>query len=101
MGGAREGVRVSPPKERRDMPLYMDVHKRVPGVTAGAVAEAHAQDLKVQAKHKANYLKYWLDEGAGTIFCLCEAPNKEAAIQVHREAHGLLADEVHEVKEGG
>ena len=29
-----------------------------------------------------------------------EAPDAEAANTVHREAHGLVADEVHEVKEG-
>jgi len=34
------------------------------------------------------------------IFCLAEAPDKEAAIRVHREAHGLVADEIFEVMEG-
>jgi hypothetical protein len=29
-----------------------------------------------------------------------EAPSKEAAIAVHREAHGMVADEIFEVKEG-
>ncbi|MEO8330401.1 MAG: nickel-binding protein, partial [Candidatus Nanopelagicales bacterium] len=41
-----------------------------------------------------------VDEKAGKIFCLVEAPSAEAAVQVHREAHGLLADEVFEVVEG-
>ena len=83
------------------MPLYMDVHKHVPGANAKAVAEAHARDLKAQGKHKVKFLKYWIDEGSGTIFCLSEAPNKEAPNAVHREAHGLVADEIHEVTEGG
>ena len=82
------------------MPLYMDVHKAVPGLTADAVADAHKKDLEVQERHGVKYLKYWFNEGDGTVFCLCEAPNKEAAIAVHREAHGLVADEVIEVKEG-
>jgi hypothetical protein len=82
------------------MPLYMDVHKHVEGLTADAVAGAHQRDLEVQAKHDVKYLKYWFDEGTGTVFCLCEAPSKEAAVAVHREAHGLLADEIIEVKEG-
>ena len=81
------------------MPLYMDIHKKVDGATADAVADAHAKDLEVQAKYGVNYQKYWIDENSGTIFCLVEAPNKEAAERVHREAHGLVADEVHEVKE--
>ncbi len=82
------------------MPLYMDVHKKVPGLTAQAVADAHQKDLQTQKKHGVQYLKYWFDEGTGTVFCLCQAPNKEAAVAVHREAHGLVADEIIEVKEG-
>jgi hypothetical protein len=46
------------------------------------------------------YIRYWFDDKAGKVFCLVEAPNKEAAAAVHREAHGLLADEIIEVKEG-
>ncbi len=82
------------------MALYMDTHKAVPGLTADAVAGAHQRDLEVQEKHGVSYLKYWFNEGEGTVYCLCEAPNKEAAVAVHREAHGLVADEIVEVKEG-
>jgi hypothetical protein len=82
------------------MPLYMDVHKHIEGLTGDAVGGAHEKDLEVQDKHDVKYLKYWYDEGTGTVFCLCEAPNKEAAEAVHREAHGLVADEIFEVKEG-
>jgi hypothetical protein len=82
------------------MPLYMDIHKHVPGLTAEAVAGAHARDLEVQKKHDVQYLKYWYDEGSSKVFCLVNAPSKEAAETVHREAHGLLADEIIEVKEG-
>ena len=82
------------------MPLYMDVHKHVDGLTADAVAGAHQKDLEVQNKHGVNYIKYWFNEGDGKVFCLVDAPNKEAAEAVHREAHGLLADEIVEVREG-
>jgi len=82
------------------MPLYMDIHKGVEGLTAEAVAGAHQKDLEVQAKHGVQYLKYWFNDADGTVFCLCEAPSKEAAEAVHREAHGLVADEITEVKEG-
>jgi len=82
------------------MSLYMDIHKHVEGVTAEAVTGAHAKDLETQAKHGVKYLKYWLDEGTGKVFCLVEAPSKEAAMAVHSEAHGLVADEIIEVKEG-
>ena len=82
------------------MPLYMDVHEKVDGLTAQAVAGAHQRDLEVQNKHGVKYLKYWFNETEETVFCLCEAPNKEAAERVHREAHGLVADEITEVSEG-
>jgi len=82
------------------MPLYMDIHQHVPGLTKAAVADAHSKDLAIQEKYGVEYLKYWYDEGSGKVFCLVSAPNKEAAIAVHREAHGLVADEIIEVQEG-
>lgn len=82
------------------MPLYMDTHKQIPGLTKEALANAHARDLATQKKHGVEYLKYWYDEGSGTVFCLVNAPSKEAASSVHREAHGLVADDIVEVKEG-
>lgn len=82
------------------MPLYMDVHHIDGGVAVGDVARAHEADLKTQGKHEVNYLRYWVDEAQGKIFCLVEAPSAEAASTVHREAHGLVADEVFEVQEG-
>ncbi len=82
------------------MPLYLDVHKSIPGAKAQDVAMAHMKDVETQDKHGVKYLKYWVDESTGSVFCLVEAPSKEAAEQVHREAHGLLADEIHEVTEG-
>jgi Protein of unknown function (DUF4242) len=82
------------------MPLYLDVHNKIEGLTGAAVSGAHQKDLAVQHKHGVNYIRYWYDEGTGKVFCLVEAPSKEAAAAVHREAHGLLADEIIEVKEG-
>jgi hypothetical protein len=82
------------------MPLFMDIHQHVEGLTADAVAGAHQADLNTQEKYGVKYLRYWFDEGTGKVFCLVLAPNKEAAIAVHREAHGLVADEIIEVREG-
>lgn len=82
------------------MPLFIDIHKKIPGLTAEGVAQAHAADLAVQAKYGVTYYRYWYDEATGKVFCLAEAPNAEAAIAVHQEAHGLLANEIIEVKEG-
>ena len=82
------------------MPLYMDVHNLDGEVTVDDVAKAHAADLEHQHDHEVDYKQYWVDEKQGKIFCLVEAPNAEAANTVHREAHGLVADEIYEVKEG-
>jgi hypothetical protein len=82
------------------MPLFMDVHDHIEGLTAEAVAKAHQADLDTQAKYDVKYLRYWYDERAGKVFCLIEAPSQEAAVAVHREAHGLVADRLVEVKEG-
>ena len=82
------------------MPLYLDIHNKIEDLTAPGVADAHAADLKVQDKYGVKYLRYWFDEGTGKVFCLVEAPTKEAAAAVHREAHGLVADDIIEVKEG-
>ena len=82
------------------MSLYMDVHTIAGGVSADDVAKAHQADLETQGKHDVNYLRYWVDEQQGKVFCLVEAPSAEAAATVHREAHGLVADQVFEVREG-
>jgi Protein of unknown function (DUF4242) len=81
------------------MPLFMDVHT-VDGATADAVAGAHKKDLAIQDQYGVKYVKYWLNESAGKIFCLAEAPDEDAAIRVLREAHGLLAEQIFEVTEG-
>ena len=80
------------------MPSYMDIHEIPGGVTAEDVAKAHAEDVKVQSKYGVSYHKYWVNEKEGKIFCLCHAPNAEAAKQVHREAHGLVAEKVIQVE---
>jgi len=80
------------------MPSYMDIHEIPGGVTAEDVAKAHAHDVEVQGKYGVSYHKYWVNEKAGKIFCLCHAPNAEAASQVHREAHGLVAEKIIQVE---
>jgi len=81
------------------MSLFMDMHSIEGGVQASDVAAAHKADLATQEPHGVNYLRYWVDEEAGKIFCLVDAPDAEAANTVHREAHGLVADEIYPVTE--
>lgn len=82
------------------MPLYMDVHDKVDGLTADAVAAAHERDLEVGPGQGVHYLRYWFDTASGKVFCLVDAPSAEAASAVHAEAHGLVADHVIPVQEG-
>lgn len=83
------------------MPLFMDVHNAIPAdADAEAVAHAHQADLETQEKYNTRYINYWLDERAGKIFCLVEAPDTDSANAVHREAHGLVADEIYPVIQG-
>jgi len=81
--------------------LFLDVHHLPAGkVTAKDVAEAHKKDLAAEASHDVHFLNYWFDAASGTVMCLAEAPSAEAAIAVHREAHGLLPASIEEVSEG-
>ncbi|HET7001136.1 MAG TPA: DUF4242 domain-containing protein [Puia sp.] len=81
--------------------LYLDYHELGPGnVKASDVAAAHQKDLAVEKKYGVNLLNYWVDEKAGVVMCLAEAPDSNALILTHKEAHGLLPKYVKEVQQG-
>jgi hypothetical protein len=82
------------------MPLFMDVHNLGGGVNVDDVARAHDADLQTQGGYDVKYLRYWVNEDQGKVFCLVEAPSAAAAEKVHREAHGLVADSIYQVQEG-
>jgi len=83
------------------MPLFLDVHHQLQrGMTPAETDALHQRDLAVEGKYGVRYLKYWYDPATGKAFCLSEAPSREAALAVHREAHGSEADEIFEVFEG-
>lgn len=81
--------------------MYLDVHHLGKGnVTAQAVAKAHAKDLATQEKYGVNFIKYWVDEEQGDVYCLSESPNEEMVKKTHEEAHGLVPQEVRLVSAG-
>jgi Protein of unknown function (DUF4242) len=82
------------------MTLFMDVHSLGDAVSLDDVAKAHAADLETQDAYGVHYMRYWVSEDEGKIFCLVDAPDAEAAATVHKQAHGLVADELHPVIEG-
>ncbi len=81
------------------MPMFMDVHTIEGGVKAEDVAAAHAADVATQDQFGVNYVRYWVDEDAGKIFCLVDAPDADAANACHKAAHGLVADEIYPVSQ--
>src|SRR5437660_6622085 len=80
------------------MPTYLDIHEFHEPVDLDDLAKAHVADLEAQEKYGVNYLKYWINESCGKVFCLVDAPNAEAAANVHREAHGFGAEKIIEVE---
>jgi hypothetical protein len=85
--------------EGEAMPLYMDVHT-LDAIDPDALAGAHERDLEVQDRYGVNYRSYWFSQNPAKVFCLVEAPSADAAVSVHKEAHGLVADEIFEVQPG-
>lgn len=81
--------------------LYLDVHDLGAGnVTFEAVAEAHKKDLAAQGEFDVNFIKYWVDEKAGKVYCLANAPSEANLFKTHHKAHGLVPDEIMEVTDG-
>ena len=76
----------------------MDIHNLPEGTTMEDIAKAHGKDMETQRKYGVEYSKYWVNESGKKLFCLCHAPNAEAAECVHREAHGLMAEKIIEIQ---
>ena len=97
---AEDGTTVTTFKRSKSWRCTWTCTRSTGGVTVDDVAKAHAGDLAIQDSHGVKYLRYWVDESNGKIFCLVDAPDADAANTVHREAHGLVADEIYSVTEG-
>ena len=82
------------------MPLYMDIHKNVRDTTPEDVAAAHHADVEAQAAYGVRYLRWWFNRDLGSIYCLVDAPNAQAAEDVHRAANGFVADEIIPIEPG-
>ncbi|MBV8527054.1 MAG: DUF4242 domain-containing protein [Candidatus Dormibacteraeota bacterium] len=82
------------------MPLFMDHHAKVDGPVKDAVTGANARHPGVEKKHGVRFLKCWFAEDSARVYYLLDAPNSEAAQAAHREAHGLIPDDITTVQEG-
>ena len=91
----------SAPTRQAGKKLFMDVHNLEPGkVTFADVMAAHKKDLATEGKYGVSFIKFWVDEKQGKVFCLSEAPDSTAIINTHKEAHGLLPAYILKVQEG-
>ena len=81
--------------------LFIDVHYLQPGkISLKDVADAHSKDLAVEKKYEVEFLKYWVDEERGVVYCLSSAPDTAAISNTHREAHGLMPQAIYKVEDG-
>ena len=80
---------------------YIDVHDLEPGkVSFKDVAGAHEKDLVMQGKFGVSFIKYWVDEEKGKVYCLSKATDEQSVTNTHKEAHGLLPSKVYKVTDG-
>lgn len=85
----------------KEKKLFIDVHDIGPGkVTFEAVAAAHKKDLATQGEFDANFIKYWVDEAAGKVYCLVESKSEVDLFKTHEKANGLLPDNIIQVSDG-
>ena len=81
--------------------LYIDVHQLTPGkVSFKDVAAAHAKDLAEEKAYGVHFLKYWVNEEKGTVYCLSSASDTESIIKTHAKAHGLIPTAFYPVTDG-
>ena len=94
-------VLIAQTNQAKPKKLYIDVHLLEPGkVKFEDVAKAHAKDLATQKKYGVNFIKYWVDEPGGVVYCLSSASDTESVMKTHGEAHGLIPAYTYEVFDG-
>ncbi|GAA4010976.1 hypothetical protein GCM10022408_24100 [Hymenobacter fastidiosus] len=82
-------------------PYFIDVHDLEPGkVSFKDVEGAHQKDLATQDKYGVKFLKFWVDEKKGKVYCLSQATNESSVTNTHKEAHGLIPANVYQVSGG-
>ncbi|HET9487009.1 MAG TPA: DUF4242 domain-containing protein [Chryseosolibacter sp.] len=96
-GVAKETTAEAVPGKR----LFLDVHDIGPGkVTFEAVADAHKKDLATEGEYDVHFIKYWVDEDAGKVYCLAESSSEADVFKTHAKAHGLVPDYIMQVTAG-
>ncbi|PZG28426.1 DUF4242 domain-containing protein [Spongiactinospora gelatinilytica] len=78
------------------MAKFMDVHHGMRGITDEQFKQAHAADLAIQSEEGVTFQHAWADPDEGVVYCLSEAPDKDAVQRIHQRA-GHPADEIHRV----
>lgn len=96
LGGAKTPIPLVEGKK-----LFIDVHQLEPGkVKYEDVAKAHAKDLATGGKYGVHFIKYWVNEEKGLVYCLSSASDSESIKKTHAEAHGLVPHTCYPVTDG-
>ncbi len=80
------------------MPMYMATHPTKPHMDPTEAAQM-VYAVFTSMKLNTHWLRYWLSDGEGRMFCLWDAPSAEAVWDVLRAAR-IPTDGVFEVDEG-
>ena len=81
--------------------LFIDVHDLPPGkVSFADVMAAHQKDLATENKYDVSFIKFWIDEQKGKVYCLSSARDSQSVVKTHTEAHGLLPSAIYKVSAG-
>ena len=75
------------------MPIFMDLHI-ITDASPKDVALAHRLDFEREDQYGCRAITYWFDEERGTGFCLFDAPDKDSVIELHRNTHGIVPNEI-------
>jgi hypothetical protein len=97
------GSTIATAQQKSDQPVkyFIDVHNVAPGkVSYEQVQAAHQKDLATEDKFGVKFIKYWIDEEQGKIYCLSTAPEAASVNNTHKMAHGLVYDNISEVTPG-
>jgi len=81
--------------------LFIDEHDLAPGkVSFADVMAAHQKDLATEGKYGTQFIKFWVNEAQGKVYCLVSASDSQSIVQTHAEAHGLLPTHIYPVTAG-
>ena len=81
------------------MPLFMDVYTLLRDVSTGDVIGAYEPGRSTGDRFGVSYLRHWVSDPPGKVFCLVEAEDPALITVCHGVAPGIVAHEIYPVSE--